>query len=136
MVGEFIPEVVVSMLASYLARVYAWRTLMGSEGIVNTLLQSLGLINAPIGWILFSRFPVILAEINLYMPVTALICFASLAGVPGDIREAARDLGAGPVQTLFRVTMPAFYVPALPGPGEQCRAHRLRARRHRASANP
>lgn len=98
--------VVVSMLASYLARVYAWRTLMGSEGIVNTLFQSLGLIEEPIGWILFSRFAVILAEINLYMPVTALICFASLAGVPGDIREAARDLGAGPVQTLFRVTMP------------------------------
>jgi spermidine/putrescine transport system permease protein len=98
--------VVVSMLASYLARVYAWRTLMGSEGIANTLLQALGIIDEPIGWILFSRFPVILAEINLYMPVTALICFASLAGVPSDIREAARDLGAGPVQTLFRITMP------------------------------
>lgn len=98
--------VVVSMLASYLARVYAWRTLMGNQGIVNTMLQSLGVTKEPIEWLLFSRFPVILAEINLYMPVTALICFASLAGVPGEVREVARDLGAGRVQTLFRITLP------------------------------
>lgn len=99
--------VVVSLLASYLARVYAWRTLMGSEGIINTALLSLGLVDEPVGWLLFSRFPVILAEINLYMPVAALIAFASLAGIPGEIREAARDLGAGPLQTLLRVTIPA-----------------------------
>ncbi len=74
--------VVVSMLASYLARVYAWRTLMGSQGVVNTMLQSFGVTDGPIEWLLFSRFPVILAEINLYLPVAALICFASLAGVP------------------------------------------------------
>lgn len=98
--------VVVSLLASYLARVYAWRTLMGSEGIVNTMLESLGLIDRPVAWLLFSRFPVILAEINLYMPVTALICYAGLAGVPTDLREVARDLGAGRVQTLFRITLP------------------------------
>lgn len=98
--------VVVSLLASYLARVYAWRTLMGSEGIVNTLLQSVGLIDQPLEWLLFSRFPVILAEINLYMPVTALICYAGLVGVPPDVREVARDLGAGPVRTLFRITLP------------------------------
>lgn len=98
--------VVVSMLASYLARVYAWRTLMGDQGIVNTALRSLGLTGQPIGWLLFSRFAVVLAEINLYMPVTALICFAGLSGMPSDIHEAARDLGAGRVQTFVRVTLP------------------------------
>jgi spermidine/putrescine transport system permease protein len=105
--GRLILALVVgSLLASYLARVYAWRTLMGSEGIVNTMLQSLGLVAEPVGWLLFSRLPVILAEINLYLPVTALICYAGLAGVPGDVREVARDLGAGRLQTLFRVTLP------------------------------
>jgi spermidine/putrescine transport system permease protein len=98
--------VVVSMLASYLARVYAWRTLMGSEGIINTMLQSLSLTDRPIEGLLFSRFAVVLAEVNLYMPIAALICFASLAGVQREIREAARDLGAGSLQTLFRVTLP------------------------------
>lgn len=98
--------VVVSMLASYLARVYAWRTLMGDQGIVNTMLQSIGLVHKPIGWLLFSRLPVILAEINLYMPVTALICFASLSGISAEVLEAARDLGAGRLQTLMRITLP------------------------------
>ena len=98
--------VVISMLASYLARVYAWRTLMGDHGIVNSLLESMGVIDRPIGWLLFSRVPVVLAEINLYMPITALICFASLSGIQDDVREASRDLGAGRLQTLWRVTLP------------------------------
>jgi spermidine/putrescine transport system permease protein len=104
--GVLLMLVVVSLLASYLARVYAWRTLMGDHGIVNSLLQSAGVIEQPIGWLLFSRLPVILAEINLYMPVTALICYASLTGIPGEVREAARDLGAGRLQTLWRITLP------------------------------
>ncbi len=98
--------VVVSMLASYLARIYAWRTLMGEQGIVNTMLQSAGVTDRPIGWLLFSRLPVILAEINLYLPFTALVCFASLSGVADELREAARDLGASRLTTLRRVTLP------------------------------
>jgi spermidine/putrescine transport system permease protein len=98
--------VVISMLASYLARVYAWRTLMGGHGIINSLLQSIGVIDHPIGWLLFSRVPVIAAELNLYMPIATLILFASLSGVPANVREVARDLGAGPFQTLRRITLP------------------------------
>jgi len=98
--------IVGSLLASYLARVYAWRTLMGEHGIVNTVLQYARLVDQPIGWLLFSRIAVILAEINLIMPLTALICYASLSSVPDDLREASRDLGAGRVQTLFRITLP------------------------------
>jgi spermidine/putrescine transport system permease protein len=98
--------VVVSMLASYLARVYAWRTLMGEQGIINSALQSIGVVHHPVGWLLFSRVPVIAAEINLYMPISTLILFASLSGLPPGVREAARDLGAGPFQTLRRITLP------------------------------
>jgi len=98
--------VVVSLLASFLARVYAWRTLMGVHGIVNTVLASVGLIDHPLGSLLFSRLPVILAEVNLYMPIAALICFASLAGVPGELAEVARSLGAGRAMTLRRITLP------------------------------
>lgn len=98
--------VVVSMLASYLARVYAWRTLMGEQGIINSLLKSIGLVHHPLGWLLFSRVPVIAAEVNLYMPIATLILFATLSGVPTNAREVSRDLGAGPLQTLRRVTLP------------------------------
>lgn len=98
--------VVVSMLASYLARIYAWRTLMGSDGIVNSTLQSLGIVHQPVSWLIFSRTPVILAEVNLYLPIVALILYASLSGLPPELEEAARDLGAGKAQSLRRVIMP------------------------------
>jgi spermidine/putrescine transport system permease protein len=98
--------VIVSMLASYLARVYAWRILMGEHGVINSALESLGLIDHPLGWLLFSRAAVITAEVNLYMPITTLIVFASLSSVPDRVRDASRDLGAGPFQTFRRVTLP------------------------------
>jgi spermidine/putrescine transport system permease protein len=98
--------VVISMLASYLARIYAWRTLMGGNGIINSTLIAAGVIHKPIGWLIFSRVPVILAEINLYLPVATLILFASLSGIPPELEEAARDLGAGRVQALRRVIIP------------------------------
>ena len=98
--------IVISMLASYLARIYAWRTLMGANGVVNSTLMAAGLIRHPIGWLIFSRVPVILAEINLYLPVATLIIFASLSGVPSEFEEAARDLGAGRFQALRRVVIP------------------------------
>src|SRR5581483_3248117 len=98
--------VIISMLASYLARVYAWRTLMGSQGIINTGLQALGIIHSPLGWLLFLRVAVIAAEVNLSMPVAALILYAALAGIPGELREVSRDLGAGRFQTLRRITLP------------------------------
>jgi spermidine/putrescine transport system permease protein len=98
--------VVISMLASYLARIYAWRTLMGDSGIINSTLMAAGVINHPIGWLIFSRVPVILAEVNLYLPIASLILFASLSGIPFELEEAARDLGAGRAQALCRVIIP------------------------------
>jgi len=98
--------VVLSMLASYLARIYAWRTLMGGNGIVNSTLIAAGVIHQPISWLIFSRVPVILAEVNLYLPIATLILFASLSGIPPELEEAARDLGAGRAQALRRVIIP------------------------------
>lgn len=98
--------VVISMLASYLARIYAWRTLMGGSGIVNSTLLATGAIKHPIGWLIFSRVPVILAEVNLYLPIATLILFASVSGISSDLEEAARDLGAGRAQALRRVIIP------------------------------
>jgi spermidine/putrescine transport system permease protein len=98
--------IVFSMLASYLARIYAWRTLMGSNGIINSTLRATGLVHRPVSWLIFSRVPVILAEINLYLPIATLILFASLSGIAPELEEAARDLGAGRAQAIRRVIMP------------------------------
>lgn len=98
--------VAVSLLGSYLARVYAWRTLLGRNGVVNSALVGSGLVDAPLGSLLFSRFAVVLAEVNLLLPLVCLLVYAGLAGIPDGQREAARDLGAGAWEVLGRVTLP------------------------------
>jgi len=95
-----------ALTASYLVRIYAWRTLLGDSGIINSALLSAGAIHEPVGFLLFSRLAVILAEISLFTPFAALAFYAALAGISPDYREVSRDLGAGPLQTLWRITVP------------------------------
>jgi spermidine/putrescine transport system permease protein len=95
-----------ALMASYLVRIYAWHTLLGESGIINSALIGAGIIDKPFGFLLFSRSAVILAEVNIFTPFAALAFYASLAGVSPEFREASRDLGAGRVQTLWRVTLP------------------------------
>ena len=98
--------VVVSLMASYLVRIYAWRTLLGENGIINSLLQSIGLTHGPLEFLIFSRLAAVVAEVQLYLPFAALVFYASLSGISADLREAARDLGAGGFERLRRVMLP------------------------------
>lgn len=95
-----------ALTASYLVRIYAWRTLLGDSGIVNSALIWAGVIDEPLGFLLFSRVAVILAEVTLFLPFSALAFYAALAGISPDYREVSRDLGAGPAQTVWRITIP------------------------------
>jgi spermidine/putrescine transport system permease protein len=98
--------VVTALMASYLVRIYAWRILLGETGIVNSALISAGLIAHSLDFLLFSRTSAILAEVSLFMPLAALAFYAALSGIPADFREAARDLGAGRLEVLGRITLP------------------------------
>ncbi len=104
---RLVPALVVSaLMASYLVRIYAWRTLLGETGIVNSALTTTGIVTAPLEFLLFSRISVIVAETTLLMPFAAIAFYAALAGIGAEFREAARDLGAGSAQTFRRVTLP------------------------------
>jgi spermidine/putrescine transport system permease protein len=98
--------IVISMLASYLARIYAWRTLMGEQGVINSLLQDLGLTDEPAGLLLFSRTAAVIAQTNYLLPFSALLFASSMAGIDPELRQSARDLGAGAAQTFRRITLP------------------------------
>jgi ABC-type spermidine/putrescine transport system permease subunit I len=98
--------IVTALMASYLVRIFAWRTVLGEHGVINSGLEALGLIGAPIEVLLFSRPAAIIAEISLFMPLAGLALYAALTGIPPDYREASRDLGAGRGETLRRVTLP------------------------------
>lgn len=98
--------IVTALMASYLVRIFAWRTLLGDSGVINSGLQALGIIGEPLEFLLFSRPAAILAEISLFMPLAGLAFYAALAGISADFREASRDLGAGRGETLRRITLP------------------------------
>jgi ABC-type spermidine/putrescine transport system permease subunit I len=96
--------VLVSLFASYVVRVYAWRTLLGHEGILNTAL-SYGHLG-PVSFLLFSRPAVVLTLVNVLVPLAVLPIYSALAQVDRSLLEAARDQGASPMRSILKVALP------------------------------
>jgi spermidine/putrescine transport system permease protein len=97
--------VIVPSWASYLIRLYSLKTIIGSKGLVNTLLMSLGIISSPLE-ILYTPFAVMLALIYAWLPYMILPIYAALEGLDRSVLEAAVDLGATPIRRFFRLTLP------------------------------
>jgi spermidine/putrescine transport system permease protein len=102
-----------SMFASYLVRIYAWRTMLGEHGVVNSALQSLGLIDHPLGFLIFNRFAVTVALVHIFLPYAVLVLFAGFQPIRPGLLEAAQDLGAGAWLRWRRVILPLVAAPAL-----------------------
>ena len=98
--------VVISLLGSYLVRVYAWRTILGKEGVINSLLMGTGLVQEPLLFLLFSRFAVMVTLVHVFLPFAILPILSSLQSIPYELVEAARDLGHSPWRAFLRVTLP------------------------------
>ena len=107
----FYQLVIVPLWVSYLVRGYAWKTILGSDGVLNGFLQYLHVTNAPVGFLLYSPFAVILMLTHIYTPFVFLPIYAALEHIPRPLVEASQDLGAGPFQTFWRVILPL----SLPG---------------------
>ena len=95
-----------SWLASYLVRIYGWRMILGSNGLVNSFLMYFNIIDAPLEALLYNRMSVVLALTHVYIPITLLMLVSALRDVKPDFIDAARDLGATKVQTFAKVTVP------------------------------
>jgi spermidine/putrescine transport system permease protein len=103
--------VIVPLWVSYLVRGYAWKTILGSEGVLNAFLQYLHITHAPVSFLLYSPFAVVLMLTHIYTPFVFLPLYASLEHIPRNLIEASHDLGATPRATFFRVVLPL----SLPG---------------------
>lgn len=103
--------VIIPLWVSYLVRAYAWKTILGTDGVLNTLLQYLHLTDGPLTVLLYSPFAVVLTLTHIYTPFVFLPVYASLEHVPRSLIEASHDLGATPGQTFRRVILPL----SLPG---------------------
>jgi len=97
---------ILSLFSSYLVRVYAWKTILGSNGVINNILISLGLVQEPLSWLIYSKFAVIVTLTSVFLPITVLPLYSSLMNISYSLIEASRDLGAGAAQTFRKVTLP------------------------------
>jgi spermidine/putrescine transport system permease protein len=98
--------VIVPLWVSYLVRGYAWKTILGSEGVLNGFLQYLHLTHEPVSFLLYSPFAVVLMLTHIYTPFVFLPIFAALEHIPRPLIEASQDLGANQRTTFFKVILP------------------------------
>ena len=98
--------VIVPFWSSYLLRVYSWLTILGQQGIINRFLQWAGITNHPLGVFLYDRPAVILVLVYLYFPFGALTLYSSIDNFDWNQLRAAMDLGASPLQAIFRILVP------------------------------
>lgn len=111
---------------SYLLRVFAWKVILGYEGVINSALLSVGLIETPLEFLLYSPTAVIITLAHAWAAFAILPLFVSLEKFDRSLLEAATDLGDGPVRRFLWITLPlsipgvisAFFLIFIPTTGD------------------
>lgn len=98
--------ILITWFSSYLVRIYAWRTLLGTNGLINTILLSTGIIDQPVKAFLFSSFAVAITLVHIYLPFAILLLVSTLSEIKRDLIDASRDLGTSFLGGFFRVIAP------------------------------
>ena len=101
----YLSLVILPFWTSFLIRLYAWMFLLRDTGLINTVLQSLGVIRQPLP-LLYNNGAVLLGLVYGFLPFAVLPIYATLERLDKSLLEAAADLGAQPVAVLTRVTLP------------------------------
>lgn len=91
---------------SNVIRMISWIPLLGRNGLVNSTLMDIGVIDAPFEWLLYSQFSVILAFVHLYTLFMVVPIFNSMMRIDRSLLEAAHDAGASTWQTLTNIIIP------------------------------
>jgi len=91
---------------SYLLRIFAWKIILGYNGILNGLLLHLGLIQQPLEYLVYRPSTVVVALTHAYLAFAILPIYVGLERIDRALIEAAADLGAGPIRNFVRITLP------------------------------
>ncbi len=100
---------------SYVIRAFVWLPILGRNGAINNFLQSLGVIDAPLDWLLFNEGSVFLGLVYVYTLFMTLPIYLSLEKIDGALVEAATDLGAKPFSVFYRIILPLSWPGVLSG---------------------
>jgi putrescine transport system permease protein len=90
---------------SFLLRIYAWKGILANHGILNDILLAMGVIDQPLQ-MMNTSFSLVLGMVYAYLPFMILPLYANLVKMDVRFLEAAADLGATPMQTFWRITVP------------------------------
>ena len=102
---------IIPLWVSYIMRAYAWKIILGTNGVLNSFLMWLGITNKPLDVFLYSNISVILAMVHIYTPYVLMPIYTSLEQIPRNLMEASKDLGCNGFKTLCKVVIPL----SLPG---------------------
>ena len=98
--------VTIPFWTSYLLRLYAWKIILGSNGVANSILINLGIIAEPLQFLLYNPFAVVLVLAHSWAAFAILPIYVSLEKIDRSLLDAAANLGDGPWQRFRRVTLP------------------------------
>ncbi|WP_431285668.1 ABC transporter permease [Humitalea sp. 24SJ18S-53] len=101
-------------LTSIVIRTFGWVVLLGNRGVINQAIMGLGLSSEPIQ-LIFTPFAMILGLVHVLLPFMVISILSVLMQVDRRLTEAGMSLGAGPIETFFRVTLPLSAPGALSG---------------------
>ena len=98
--------VTIPFWTSYLLRVFLWKVILGYNGVLNSTLGWLGMIEEPLTFILYNANAVIITLTHAWAPFAILPIFVALEKIDRSYLEAAADLGDGPLKSFLRITLP------------------------------
>jgi len=124
--GTYLILLLVPFWTSYLLRVMAWKLMLGSNGVINSVLTGVGLIDEPLTALLYNRNTVVVTLIYVWIPFATLPLLAVLGRIDVRLHDAASDLYASGLQQFLRITLPlsipgliaAFLMVFIPTVGE------------------
>jgi spermidine/putrescine transport system permease protein len=99
---------------SDIVRIYSWYALLGANGVVNRALMGLGITHAPVHWLLFTRFAVVLVLVAGWLPYVVIPIYTAMRSIDASVIEASRDLYAGRF-ALFRSVLLPMSAPGILG---------------------
>lgn len=94
---------------SYLLRVFAWKLILGYNGVINGSLSNLGLIDNPLSFLLYNPFAVFVTLAHAWSAFAILPIYVSLEKIDRSLLEAAADLGDSAFRRFWRITFPLSF---------------------------
>ena len=98
--------VIVPLWVSYLLRAYTWKTILGTQGILNSFLVSVGILAEPSPVFLYNQAAMVMTLTYVFIPFMVMPIYAALEKIPPSLIEASADLGEGRFATFLKITLP------------------------------